>query len=84
MILLPPRVRAVVDSITGILSLGLFALATWQCVVLGNEMWQKGDVTMTVQTPFHPFVYTIAFGCVLLWFVIFFETLEALGKVVRR
>lgn len=48
------RVQAVVDSITGILSLGLFALAAWQSVVLGNDLWRKGDVSMTVQAPFYP------------------------------
>jgi TRAP-type C4-dicarboxylate transport system permease small subunit len=80
----PQRVQAVVDSITGILSLGLFALAVWQSVVLGNEMWRKGDVSITVQTPFHPFVYAIAFGCALLWLVIFVETMKSLSKAVRR
>lgn len=80
----PQRVQAVVDSITGILSLGLFALASWQSVVLGNEMWRKSEVSMTVQTPFHPFVYTIAFGCALLWMAIFIDTVKSLVKAVRR
>jgi TRAP-type C4-dicarboxylate transport system permease small subunit len=79
----PQRVQAVVDSITGILSLGLFALAVWQSVVLGNDMWQKGDVSITVQAPFHPFVYAIAFGCALLWLVIFVDTIKSLARVVR-
>ena len=80
----PERVQAVIDSITGLLSLVFFALAAWQSVVLGNEMWRKGDVSMTVQTPFHPFVYTIAFGCGLLWLVIFVDTMKSLVKAVRR
>ncbi len=79
-----PRIQAVVDSITGILSLGFFALAAWQSVVMGNEMWRKGDVSITVQTPFYPFVYTIAFGCALLWLVILVDTIKSLIKVVRR
>jgi TRAP-type C4-dicarboxylate transport system permease small subunit len=79
----PQRVQAVVDSITGMLSLGLFALAVWQSVVLGNEMWRKGEVSITVKTPFYPFVYAIAFGCALLWLVIFVETMKSLAKAVR-
>jgi len=82
--LLPRRVQAILDSITGILSLGLFGLAAWQSVVLGNEMWGKGDVSMTVQTPFHPFVYTIAFGCALLWLVILVDTIKSLAEVIRK
>lgn len=81
--LFPQRVQAAVDSITGILSLGLFVLAAWQSVVLGNEMWQKGDVSMTVQTPFHPFVYIIAFGCASLCLVILVDTIKSLAKVIR-
>lgn len=79
----PERVQALIDSITGILSLGLFALAAWQSIVLGNEMWRKGDVSMTVQTPFYPFVYAIAFGCALLWMVILIETIKSLTKAIR-
>jgi TRAP-type C4-dicarboxylate transport system permease small subunit len=80
----PQRAQAVVDSITGILSLGLFALAAWQTLVLGNDMWQKGDVSITVQAPFHPFVYTIAFGCALLWLVILVDTMKSLIKAVKK
>ncbi len=80
----PERVQAVIDSITGILSLFLFGLAAWQSLVLGSEMWRKGDVSMTVQVPFHPFLYTIAFGCALLWLVILIDTMKSLGKAVRR
>jgi TRAP-type C4-dicarboxylate transport system permease small subunit len=79
----PPRVQAVIDSITGVLSLGFFALAAWQSVVLGSDMWQKGDVSITVQSPFYPFVYTIAFGCALLWLVILVDTMKSLVKAVR-
>jgi TRAP-type C4-dicarboxylate transport system permease small subunit len=79
----PQRVQAVVDSITGILSLGLFALAAWQSMVMGTEMWRKGDVSMTIQMPFHPFVYTIAFGCALLWLIILIDTIKSMAKAVK-
>ncbi len=78
----PQRIQAIGDSMTGILSLGFFAVAVWQSVAMGNEMRQGGDVSMTVQTPFYPFVYAIAFGCALLWLVILIDTIKSLEKVV--
>lgn len=80
----PQRIQAIGDSLTGILSLGFFALAVWQSVAMGNEMRLKGDVSMTVQTAFYPFVYAIAFGCALLWLVILIDTIKSLQKVVEE
>ena len=61
-----------------------FGLAAWQCAVLGHEMWATNDVSMTVQTPFYPFVYAIAFGCALLWLVILLDTIKTVGEVFRK
>ena len=84
MMFFPKRVQAVVDAAIGILSLGLFGLAAWQSVVLGNEMWVTNDVSMTVQTPFYPFVFAIAFGCALLWLVILVDTIKLVGEVFKK
>jgi len=84
LMLFPKRFQAVVDATTEILSLGLFGLAAWQCAVLGHEMWETNDVSMTVQTPFYPFVYAIAFGCALLWLVILLDTIKTVGEVFRK
>jgi TRAP-type C4-dicarboxylate transport system permease small subunit len=80
---LPQRSQGIIDSITGILSLGIFSLVTWQCIVLANEMRRAGEVSMTGLYPFHPYIYAVAFGCALLCVVILVDLIKSLGKAVK-
>jgi TRAP-type C4-dicarboxylate transport system permease small subunit len=77
------RVQGIIGSITGILSLGLFSLITWQCIVLANDMRRSGEVSMTSLFPFHPYIYAVAFGCGLLSLVILFDFIRSLVKAVK-
>lgn len=81
---LPKRAQAIIGSITGILSLGLFALISWQCLVLANDMWRLGEVSMGAHVPFYPFIYGISFGCALLCLVILIDLGKSLAKAVRK
>ncbi|UCF56187.1 MAG: TRAP transporter small permease, partial [Deltaproteobacteria bacterium] len=44
----PQRVQAIIDSITGVLSVGIFAIISWQCWVYGTDMWHQGERSMSV------------------------------------
>ena len=77
------RVQGIVGSITGFLSLGIFSLVTWQCVVFANDMRRTGELSMTMQTPFYPYIYAIAFGCGLLCLVILVDIIKSLVKAVK-
>lgn len=79
----PKRVQGIIDSITGILSLGIFAVVTWRCVVFANDMWRHGELSMTSLLPFYPYIYGIAFGCGLLCLVILVDLMHSLGKAVK-
>jgi TRAP-type C4-dicarboxylate transport system permease small subunit len=77
------RAQGIVDSITGILSLGIFSLITWQSIALGNDMRRAGEVSMTSLEPFYPYIYAIAFGCALLCLVILVDLMKSLVKAVK-
>jgi TRAP-type C4-dicarboxylate transport system permease small subunit len=77
------RVQGIIGSITGILSLGFFSLVTWRCIVLANDMWRKGELSMTALLPFHPYIYAVAFGCALLSLVILVDLIKSLVKAVK-
>lgn len=77
------RIQGIIGSITGILSLGIFSLITWQCVVLANDMRRAGELSMTSLTPFYPYIYAIAFGCALLCLVILVDLIKSLVKAVK-
>jgi TRAP-type C4-dicarboxylate transport system permease small subunit len=80
----PPRVQAIIDSITGILSVGIFAIVAWQCWVYGTDMWHRGEVTMSVYIPVHPFIYGVGFGCAVLCAVVLVDLIKAVRKAVSR
>jgi TRAP-type C4-dicarboxylate transport system permease small subunit len=77
------RAQGVIGSITGILSLGLFSLITWQCIALANDIRRAGEVSMTSLLPFYPYIYAVAFGCALLSLVILVDFIKSLVKAVK-
>jgi TRAP-type C4-dicarboxylate transport system permease small subunit len=77
------RAQGIIGSLVGILSLGLFSLVTWQCIVLANDMRLSGEVSMTSLIPFHPYIYAVAFGCGLLSLVILVDVIKSLIKAVK-
>jgi TRAP-type C4-dicarboxylate transport system permease small subunit len=77
------RVQGIIGSVTGILSLGIFSLATWQCIVLANDMRRTGEVSMSAHISFYPYIYGVAFGCALLCLVILIDLIKSVVKAVR-
>jgi TRAP-type C4-dicarboxylate transport system permease small subunit len=77
------RAQGIIGSLTGILSLGIFSLITWQCIALGNDMRRAGELSMTSLVPFHPYIYAVAFGCGLLCLVILVDLIKSLVKAVK-
>ena len=79
----PKRVQGIIGSITGIFSLGIFGLITWQCLVLANDMWRLGELSMSAHMPFYPYIYGVAFGCALLCLVILVDLGKSLAEAVK-
>lgn len=80
----PQRVQAIIDSITGILSVGIFAIISWQCWVYGTDMLHQGERSMSVYIPLHPFAYGVSFGCAVLCVVILIDLMNSLAKAVGK
>ncbi len=58
--LLGRRTQALIDAITGFLSLILFPLICWQCVLYAQSMKRTGEVSMSLEFPSYIFVYVVA------------------------
>jgi TRAP-type C4-dicarboxylate transport system permease small subunit len=82
--LFPERAQAIIGSITGIFSLFIFSLVTWQCIVLANDMRRVGEVSMSAHISFYPYIYGVAFGCGLLCMVILVDLIKSLVMAVKR
>lgn len=77
------RVQSIVACIVMLITLVFFALATWQVLALAHDMNQKGETTMTVYVPFHPFLYWIAVGLGLMMIVMVIQLVRLVARAVK-
>lgn len=77
----PPRAQAVIDSITSLLSLGFWSVATWYTVEYGSTMAQTGVVLSTVPIPMYLILYLIALGLLALSVELLHRTIQNIRKV---
>jgi len=82
--LLPQRIQGLVESITTSFGLIFFVLIAWQSVIYANDLRLSGEVSLTLELPFYPFVYGISFSaavvCLILLSNLFNNLLKMFGK----
>lgn len=77
------RWRILVDTLTRILAISLFGLLSWRCLVYGNTLWQKGEVTLTLQIPTFWVMYVISFSCALVVLIILEHMLHPGKELIK-
>ena len=80
----PRRVRAIIDSITAFLSMGLFSLITWQCFVQMKQLFASNVTSMVLLIPAFPFVGMVGAGSALLTLVLLAYFFDFLSQAVRK
>jgi TRAP-type C4-dicarboxylate transport system permease small subunit len=78
------KTQSVVEAVNSLLAAGFFSLVTWQSVVLGNDLRRTGEVSLTLEMPFYPFVYGIAVGCATLTLVLILDFLASTARFGKR
>ncbi|MEW6669584.1 MAG: TRAP transporter small permease [Thermodesulfobacteriota bacterium] len=81
---LPQRVQAVIDCVTGLLSLGLFSLISWQCFVNVKLLYASGVTSTVLLIPVFPFVGVIGIGSAMLTLILLTDFLESLSRAVKK
>jgi TRAP-type C4-dicarboxylate transport system permease small subunit len=76
----PRTVRAVIDSIVCLFSIGTTALIAWRLSALAHDLYSKGRGTDTILIPLAPFVYTAALGFFVYCLTLLAEHFQALKK----
>ena len=77
----PPRVQAILSSITLLAALGTYGVITWQCFV---ESAVVNRQTSFLQLPFTPFYWVMSAGFALFCLAIVVLVIEDIGKAVKR
>ena len=70
---LPRRMQGIVYVLTHLLGLALFALLAWESFCFGNDLRNSGEVSSTLQLPFYPVLYGIAFSSLVVFIVLLLD-----------
>jgi TRAP-type C4-dicarboxylate transport system permease small subunit len=79
--LFPQRIQGLIGIITNSLGLVLFALLAWYSVLYANDLRASGEVSLTLQLPFYPFVYGIGFSAAAVCLILLTDLYKDLTKV---
>ena len=82
--LFPPRVERVVDICSHGACALFFGLVAWRTAVWGLSLIDTGELSETLRFPYHPFVFAVAFGCLVLALAIFCDMLHAFFDPMTR
>ena len=79
--LYPKSIRTVVASITYFLCLIIVALISWQSAVYGLNMMEIGERSVLLRIPVSPFIFIVAFGSAVFFFVILVQFIYAIAGI---
>jgi TRAP-type C4-dicarboxylate transport system permease small subunit len=82
--LLPERIQALIGAITTFFGLVFFALLAWRSVVYAGHLNAIGEVSLTLQLPYYPFVYGIGFASASVCLVLMSDLLKNVFRVFGR
>ncbi len=73
---LPPKGKAVMNTVTRLLCLGLFVLIGYNLFSIGNEFHLSGEVSSTIRIPFFPVAYGVGVCCFLECLVFMYDIVK--------
>ena len=82
--LLPERVQGLIGSVTDFFGFFFFALIAWRSALYGNHLRASGEVSLTLQLPFYPFVYGIGFASAAVCLVLLTDFSKNAAKAVGK
>ena len=83
-VLLPNRLRNIIQSITSLVCFTFFVLLVWRLFVFAHSFQTGGEVTPTAYIPIFPFVYSAAVAFIPGCLGYFQQCIEEIIKVVKN
>ena len=81
---LPPRLRAFFDIIVSILGALLYLILAWEVTKYAIHMRRIGEVSLTMEIPFYPFILGVAFGLLMLALVSLVDLFKSLMRLFNK
>ena len=80
----PRRIQGLVDTITSGFGVVFFALIAWYSIQYGNDLRVTGEVSLTLELPFYPFVYGVGFSAAVVCLILFADMFDSLRRVSEK
>ena len=81
---LPERLRAILDSIADLISIGFGCLVIWQGIAQAHITQLRNDISGVLSIPVFPFYYVLVLGVALLVLVFLANLLDSVGRWVKK
>lgn len=78
------RTKAVLNSITSFLGLGLFIILAWKSYELSVDFLTCGRVSGTAEVPYYPFAFMIPLSCIPICLVLLSELLKNISELAQK
>lgn len=79
------RVRAIIDSVTGLFALAIFALLAWSSVAMVVYSQTTSEVSLDpLQIPVWPFRTIVVIGVVMLWMVLLTQLFHLVARGLKK
>lgn len=83
MMLLPDRLRLLIDAIVSFLGLTFFVLIIWRLCVYGYSLQIGGEVSATIRIPVYPFAYGIALASIPVSLIFLANILKSIDRISK-
>jgi len=80
---MPQRVQLVITAAGELLSAVLFGILARQSIIYALDLKRTGEVSLTVEIPIYPFVFSIAVGCLLVCVVLLADLYRSLKRIAQ-
>jgi TRAP-type transport system small permease protein len=80
----PPRVQAIMDTVTDFVTLAMFALVTWRTIKYAQLLYESNDVSGVLRLPVYPFLVVTSIGCFMFCLAMLSSFLKSLKKAVKN
>ena len=82
--LFPQRIQGLIETITHLFGVFLFGLIAWQSAIYANDLRLTGEVSLTLELPFYPFVCGIAFSAAVVSLILTSDLFKNIRKMIGK
>ncbi|MFH1491202.1 MAG: TRAP transporter small permease [Pseudomonadota bacterium] len=75
-------IQRLIFLLTQLAAMGLFLLLGFECIRYGNDLRTSGEVSLTLELPFYPVLYGMAFSALIVFVVLCFDFWGVMAKKV--